>query len=287
MRFLQSVKRAINRKIAHAIRFVLSPEIQSIMQVAGASVQKNPLLARPIRYFSQNEEDGMIMAIVERLGAVDPRVFVEFGVGNGLENNSIMLLATGWSGAWIGGQDLAFSQANSRLAFVKRWVTRDNAVSLATEGLAAVSASLDKVRIASMDLDGNDYHLVERLLHAGLKPELFIVEYNAKFPPPIEFVMPYDEGHRWQADDYFGASLASWSKLFAANAYRLAACNRTGSNAFFVHRRHEAAFADVPLDDLSALYFPGNYLVLPQSGHPTSPKTVTALIAKKRGKSRR
>ena len=45
-------------------------------------------------------------------------------------------------------------------------------------------------------------------------PKVFIVEYNAKFFPPIEFIIDYDENHKWTGDDYFGASLTSLEKLF-------------------------------------------------------------------------
>jgi hypothetical protein len=35
---------------------------------------------------------------------VETGTFAEFGVGNGLENNTLILLASGWRGFWIDGQ---------------------------------------------------------------------------------------------------------------------------------------------------------------------------------------
>ena len=65
------------------------------------------LLAHGFRGYSQHDEDGMIQAIFQRIGLTN-RVFLEFGVGDGSENNTLYLLLSGWSGLWIDG-----SQANA------------------------------------------------------------------------------------------------------------------------------------------------------------------------------
>jgi hypothetical protein len=73
----------------------------------------------------------------------------------------------------------------------------------------------------------------------GILAKLFIVEYNAKFPPPIEFQIDYDPRHTWAHDDYYGASLSSFDRLFSRFGYRLVCCNaHTGANAFFVDADH-------------------------------------------------
>ena len=99
--------------------------------------------------------------------------------------------------SWVSGGTLSFRSPGekSRLKFIKRWITRENAAPSAREGLAALNADFRNVRVASVDLDGNDGPVVRALLAAGVAPDVFVVEYNAKFPPGIEFEMPYDEGH--------------------------------------------------------------------------------------------
>jgi hypothetical protein len=69
---------------------------------------RHPLRIRGRRHFSQNDEDGILLEILRRLDIVDPRSFIEFGVGDGTENNTIILLAKKWRGAWVGGENLAF-----------------------------------------------------------------------------------------------------------------------------------------------------------------------------------
>ena len=49
------------------------------------------------RAFSQDGSDGILAEIFRRIGEGD-RYFVEFGVGNGLENNTALLLSQGWKG---------------------------------------------------------------------------------------------------------------------------------------------------------------------------------------------
>src|SRR4051795_8108058 len=52
------------------------------------------------KVYSQNDEDGIIQEIFTRIGATS-KTFVEFGVENGLENNTFILLLKGWKGLWI------------------------------------------------------------------------------------------------------------------------------------------------------------------------------------------
>lgn len=62
--------------------------------------------------YSQNDEDGIIQEIFRRIGTTD-RKFIEFGTGNGLENNTAYLLCQGWSGLWLDGS-MADHQAQTR-----------------------------------------------------------------------------------------------------------------------------------------------------------------------------
>lgn len=189
-----------------------------------------------MKYFSQQDEDGVTLRVIDRMG-LKPGTFLEIGVGNGLENNTLILLLLGWRGAWIGNEEIAFKLCSGRkLRFLKQWVTKDNCVELATRAVG----NLVNVDVLSVDVDGNDYHFVSALIGAGLNPRLLIVEYNARFPG--KYVMPYKEDYHkskaGMAD--FGASLASWADLLSD--FRLLTAN--GVNAFFVHRDFEGLFRD-------------------------------------------
>lgn len=240
----------------------------------------NPLVKKGQKYYSQNDEDGILLEILSRIGLLDQKdrpSFMEYGVGNGLENNSIILLMLGWIGAWAGNQDLEFKAYDKKkLHYSQGWVSLDNILTIYSSGLS--SLDLAEYDVVSMDLDGNDFHFIKAILESGHKPKVFITEYNSKFPPPINFTVAYDPSHVFSGNDYMGASLQTLHDLFAAQGYFLAACNITGSNAFFVHGDYRNRFTDVP-QSIHQLFAPPNYGIVTRSGHPPSAQTIASFIS--------
>ncbi len=248
----------------------------------------NPLNRCGRKVFSNADEDGITFEIVRRIG-IECGVFAEFGVGDGLENNTIFLASLGWKGFWVGRQRLAFSPGpavsgarSTDFVFLREFIDRSNILPLAHRGLEAIAEN--GIDVFSLDLDGNDLYFLEELLSGGILPKVFIVEYNAKFPPPIRWKIEYDPHHRWSFDDYFGASLMAFCDLFEKHGYFLVCCNSaTGGNAYFVRSEYCDAFRDVPRN-VNVLWAPPRYFLGPY-GHPVSPKTV-ALIMNNIGKTR-
>ena len=52
------------------------------------------------KVYSQNDEDGIINSIFNDIGT-DNKIFIEIGVGNGIENNTHNLILQDWKGIWI------------------------------------------------------------------------------------------------------------------------------------------------------------------------------------------
>jgi hypothetical protein len=190
------------------------------------------------KVYSQNDEDGVIAEIFNRIGTTDKR-FVEFGVQNGLESNCHFLLFGGWSGLWIDGNEKFFTQLvdlfskpikSGQLKAINAFITKDNINDLI--GIQGnISGSID---LLSIDIDGNDYWIWEAI--KCVDPRVVAIEYNAKFPPPCEWIMPYNCDHIWDGSDMFGASLKSYELLGEKLGYQLVATNANGVNAFFVKR---------------------------------------------------
>ena len=112
----------------------------------------------------------------------------------------------------------------------------------------------------------------------GFKPKLFIVEYNAKFPPPIKFQIAYDPEYIWQSDDYFGASLTSFNDLFNNFGYKLICCNsHTGVNAFFIETTYSDLFSDVPAD-INQIYVEPRFRRYTKYGKTQSLRTINSII---------
>lgn len=67
---------------------------------------------------------------------------------------------------------------------------------------------------------------------------MVIVEYNTLFDDDATVSVPHDARFDRQRDGYpniyYGASLAAFDHMLAANGYALAACMTAGNNAFFV-----------------------------------------------------
>ena len=179
----------------------------------------------------------MIREIFQRIGQTN-KIFVEFGVGDGLENNTLALLFDGWEGLWIEGSEkltsriregLKYTIDTGRLTVTNAFITRENINEL-------ISSAIDKAEIdlLAIDMDGNDFHVFESI--SCINPRVVVIEYNAKFPPPMQYCMSYEEGHKWSKDDNFGASLKFLEEGFSKKGYCLVGCSLTGANAFFVRQ---------------------------------------------------
>jgi hypothetical protein len=244
-----------------------------------AEIQRNslnPFHKYGKKCFSQTDEDGITLEIIKRIGCNEGS-YIEFGVGDGLECNTIILASLGWRGCWVGGEDLAFTIENKKkFLYIKDWITLENISNLARDGLNKLRIS--SADLISLDLDGNDIYFVKDLLCKGFLPKIFIVEYNGKFPPPIRFQIEYDPKHQWNRDDYYGASLSSFVDLFNVHGYSLICCNaHTGSNAFFVKNEYIHLFPEVP-SDISMLYVAPRYYIFNKSGHRQSPRTIHKIL---------
>jgi hypothetical protein len=223
------------------------------------------------KVWSQCDEDGIIEEIFRRIG-VAAHTFVEFGVSNGRECNTLKLLVEGWRGLWMESSDrlcetirriFAARLAEGQLEVQQASVTAENIDRLLTASRVVAAGELD---LLSIDIDGNDYHVFEAI--RCVRPRVLVIEYNGKFPPPMDVVQPYDPSHAWDGSDYGGASLQAIANLAARRGYRLVGTSIAGVNAFFVRADLAAGhFADA---DISALYNPARYYLVSGfvAGHP-------------------
>lgn len=191
------------------------------------------------KVYSQNDEDGIIEAIFDRIGGGD--TYCEIGVENGRECNTHYLALKGWRGAWIEGSpkmcaqietDLGGREFSKQFKLLEEMVDCDNIVNLyhrVTEFLG-----VQDLDFFSLDIDGNDLYVLDTMLTAGAAPAVICVEYNGKFPPPLSLSVTYDKNRNWLRDDHFGASLQAFHDLLSAKGYGLITCNVTGANAFYV-----------------------------------------------------
>jgi hypothetical protein len=225
------------RQIYNDIGVIRSMQARSYY---GFELENNPRYKDPrrlARYVfpvnSQNGEDGIIYEIFKRIGVGD-RIFAEVGVGDGIQNNSAFLLAQGWKGFWIDGDDHFLSTLASRkdlkdapLSTRISFVNRENIVELFKDMNIPV-----EIDLLSLDIDQNTYYIWEALHE--FKPRLVVIEYNANIPPEIDWKVQYDGNRIWDGTQNFGASLKAYELLGRQLGYSLVGCDFAGTNAFFV-----------------------------------------------------
>ena len=226
--------KGINRNMFFVRQLLLNDYIDTLKSNARFQDDKC-LIKYGQKIYSQNEEDGIIQEIFNRIGTTN-KTFVEFGIGDGLENNTLALLLSDWKGLWIEGSSRAVNNIkdnfksvinNERLKVVEAFITKDN-----INDIISSNISDKEIDLLSVDIDGNDIHIFNEI--SVVNSRVVVIEYNAKFPPPIMFGVDYNPIHAWQGDDYVGSSLKYIEKNLNAKGYKLVGCDLSGSNAFFI-----------------------------------------------------
>jgi hypothetical protein len=72
--------------------------------------------------------------------------------------------------------------------------------------------------IISIDIDGNDYWILEKML-PHYKPEIVIAEFNPAFTDAR--AIKYNPDHVWAGDDYYGFSFEAGIKLAERFGYKV------------------------------------------------------------------
>ena len=252
----------------------LSAALREQVRIALAATPKfqdeRRLLKHEHQVFSQGGEDGAIREIFRRIGEGGRR-FVELGVGDGLENNSVFLLQQGWSGVWVEGdarncdaiaRTFARHIASGQLALVSAFVTAENVAGLLPDWVFR-----EELDLLSVDLDRNTLPIWQALARA--RPRVAVVEYNAVWPPDMAYSVPYAPERAWDGSSHFGASLKALEIHGRAAGYALVGCDSAGTNAFFVR---SDLVADRFREPFSAEnhYEPIRYFMHAREGHRRS-----------------
>ncbi len=210
-----------------------------IDKIISETQHKDALRLEPygFKVYSQNDEDGIIEEIFRRLG-IEKGMFLEIGVENGLECNTLYLIHKGWRGYWIEGnssqRDSIINKFESlinkkRLGVVFSLVYPENFSHIYDK----LTFDEDGPDFVSIDIDGNDIHLLESM---PCRPKVICIEYNAKFRPNISKRPVYNTNNFWRGGDYMGSSLLAITEAADGIGYQLVATNITGANAFYVRK---------------------------------------------------
>jgi hypothetical protein len=226
---------ALRRAVKHADRsrgvYPALGELAGRYRDAGAAPPD--LTAFELRVFSQNGEDGVLAEILRRIGVAGGG-FVEFGVHDGTEGNTVFLAQVlGWAGVYLEADAAAFAALERRWAASARVRTVHAAVEPDTvQALFAGAGVPEEPDVVSIDVDGNDYWIWRALTR--YRPRIVVIEYNGALDPASRRVMPYSRDFAWDHTSAYGASLGALEDLGAEKGYRLVHTELAGVNAFFV-----------------------------------------------------
>ena len=192
------------------------------------------------KVFSQSGEDGIIQYLIRETEIeTKEKIFVEFGVEDYSEANTRFLLMNNfWKGLIIDGSQRNIKKIKkdnlywkSNLTAIDAWINKDN-----INGLIKESGFSGKIGLLSIDIDGNDYWVWERI--NVIDPVIVVIEWNSVFGSQHAVSVPYspkfDRREAHYSCLYWGASMKAFEILGKQKGYKLVGSNNFGNNIFFV-----------------------------------------------------
>ena len=177
---------------------------------------------KTVQDFSQNGEQVHILHYFDVMG-IDKGHLVDLGAGDGYTmSNSRALLNRGWTG------DLYDGDPKGARDVQKVWITLGGA------------RHFGVCDFLNVDIDGNDYWVIEQVLECAPPPALIVCEINPIFQRDEAKVMPYNGSHVWDGTTYYGMSLAAAEQLGKQYGYTLVYLH-AGINAFLLRNDHQFA----------------------------------------------
>jgi Methyltransferase FkbM domain len=225
---------------AHTHRAVMAV-VRRLFLDSGTLDYPQRLIAQRFRGLSQNEEDGITLAILGEAG-VATATFAEVACGTNGGNSGFLAAELGWSGLMVDADPEAVAVCRTRfnprrVAVAEAWVTRETINDLLEQH--GITGEID---VLSIDIDGNDYWVWEAI--EVCSPRLVIVECNWRFGTERAVVVPYEaDFDRHDPDSterprqhryYLGASPAAMDLLARRKGYRLVAAEPRGPNGYFL-----------------------------------------------------
>lgn len=164
------------------------------------------LKTRERSVYSQAGQDGVLESIFSQLG-IKQGYYCEIGAKDGIEisNTANLWLNHGWSGRSFDVEPLSN-------IVIRAFFTKSNINQLLDIYF------VEDIDLLCVDTDGNEYWLFEALTQS---PKVVTIEYNSKFRHDESYAIEYNPNHKWEGDDYYGASLLALKKLGERKGYTL------------------------------------------------------------------
>lgn len=165
--------------------------------------------------FSQGGQDGVLEAIFNQIGH-GGKLFFDIGARDGVElsNTANLRMGYGWNGLLL---DVTPLHENVTGAMVTKDNINEMWLLVNKNNINEISL-IDDADLLNCDIDGNDFWIWEALQS---QPKVVCIEYNSKFRNDESYTIAYNPDHKWEGDDYYGASLLALKKLGEKKGYTL------------------------------------------------------------------
>lgn len=169
------------------------------------------------KIFLQWGEDGIIKFLVNEI-EIKNKTFIEFGVEDFSESNCrFLLMSKDWQGFVIDSSSKNINRLRSQYYYWKYDLQSTSALINAenVNELLRLSGFEADLGILSVDLDGNDYHILAALEY--FTPRLIICEFNPIFGLEKSVTIPYNlnftRNSKHYSNLYFGALIKAFQEL--------------------------------------------------------------------------
>jgi hypothetical protein len=185
--------------------------------------------ARRFQLMSQNEEDGIVLALLKEAGA-SARTFVDIGCGGIGGNSGVLAYELGWGGMMVDADRERIDEVKERFAHNPKVQAVCCMVSPENVNEILQRHRLQDPDFFSLDIDSYDYWVFKAL---ECRPRVVALEYNALFGrEPV--TVPFGGIPKDAPKGYHGASLKALTRLASQKGYKLICCEDSGVNAFYL-----------------------------------------------------
>ena len=190
------------------------------------------------KIFSQWGEDGIIDFLVSEVSIVN-KTFIEFGVENFSESNCrYLLMKSDWNGFVMDSSQKNIKKLKNSYYFWKYDLQTFVAfIDINNINELLIKSGFERdLGILSIDIDGNDYHILNKI--DCFDPRIIICEFNPLFGNDRKITVPYDpkfyRTKKHYSNLYWGASINALRSLLTKQDYTLVGTGMQGGNAYFI-----------------------------------------------------
>lgn len=233
------IKSLVNRLLEKDEKTLLA--IGSLLSLQQEQIKSTNVNDFEFKIFSQFGDDGIIQYLIKNI-EIKNQIFIEFGVEDYSESNTrFLMMNNNWEGLIMDGSKKAIQKIEGRSWFWK-YSLKANCAFITRENINELLAipNYSDIGLLHIDIDGNDYHILEEINLKKLNPSMIIMEYNSVFGNKRAISVPYNKSfyrtNEHFSNLYFGASLPALTYLANNKGYALVCCNLAGNNAYYVRK---------------------------------------------------